>query len=195
MSILRSSLFSIALCAFFSSMAPVSAETDLPISESDVSAKTEQKPPTEIKRWSLEAGIKMLLLDYQVRVNYRLPILEDHWSVYASYAPLTAEYDLFPGRFHNALLGARYYLNPSANFWQNLYVTGAAGASFNPTGAKHPNSAVNRDSGFYPPFFAYVGGGGDYMFHEHWGINGQLGALVTLGGFSPQAELNLKYAF
>ncbi len=144
MPFLRSNLFSIALCASLSFMAPVSAETDLPISESDVSVKTEQKPLTEIKRWSLEAGVKMLLLDYQVRVNYRLPILEDHWSIYASYAPLTAEYDLFPGRFQNALLGVRYYPN-SPGYWP-IYFTGAAGASFNPTGAQHPLPRINEEA-------------------------------------------------
>lgn len=151
------------------------------------------------KRWSLEAGIKMLLLEYQVRVNYRLPVLNDHVSIYGSYAPLTAEYTLFPGRFHTAILGARYYPIALDNPWSSLYFTGAAVATFNPTGAQNPHINPENTAHRDPDLFsAYLGMGADFMFNEHWGINGQLGGQFFSSSFFiplPQAELNLKYAF
>lgn len=153
----------------------------------------------ERKRWSIEAGVKMLLLEYQVRVNYRLPVLEDHWSLYASYAPLTAEYTAFPGRFHTAMFGTRYYPVSADTPWSTLYLTGAIVGTINPTGAANPfanpDNSAQRDPDLVS---AYLGMGADYMFNENWGINGQLGGLFFPSSFFiplPQAELNLKYAF
>ncbi len=162
--------------------------------------ENEPQRQVERKRWSVEAGIKMLLLEYQVRVNYRLPVLEDHVSIYGSYAPLTAEYTAFPGRFHTAMLGARYYPIATDTPWSTLYLTGAAVATLNPTGAKNPYISPENTSHRDPDVFsAYFGMGADFMFNENWGINGQLGGQFSMDRLFfiplPQAELNLKYAF
>lgn len=143
---------------------------------------------TDIKRWSLEAGVGGLLAYVHGRVAYRLPVLDDKLMIFADFAPLESEYDLFPGRFQTAMIGARYYLDPVGP--SSLYFALGAGASFNLTGAVHPNDA-QRTTGFLPALFPYLGVGIDYMFTPSWGLNTQVGVAFVV----PRAEVNLKYLF
>lgn len=179
--------FIIAMILLSAISLPVAAQTDEPRPTPPAVTET-ASPETDIKRWSLEAGVGGLLFFAHGRVAYRLPVLDNKLAIFAEYSPLETEYDLFPGRYHAAMIGARYYADPLGPF--NLYLALAAGASFNPTGAAHPQMPT-RTTGFLPDFYPYIGLGIDYMFHPNWGLNTQIGALLTL----PRAELNLKFVF
>lgn len=142
------------------------------------------------KPWSLEVGGGLGFA--HTRLNYHLPMARE-FSVYLEYSPLEAEYDLFPGRFQTAILGARWYDQKGLGGFMP-YLTLGAGASFNPTGADHPTDPGRTGTGFNLPVFPFVGVGGDYLLFPHVGLNAQVGSTYFLLN-GVRAELNLKVVF
>ena len=116
------SLVALALFTQFSAPAQANAESN---------AETEAVP-----RISLEAGAGSLLLYFQGRAAYRLPVLDDRIDVFAGYSFIEAG---FIGSSSNAVtVGGRYYLMTEGWFQPyglaglGLWVTRDTGAGNRP---------------------------------------------------------------